>query len=1005
MAQIFAGPFCKKAGINQQMLLNPKSSLPHVSEVTKGLMLELLQTTKQHNIPWARLAEWAARLYSSEKPDIWGLRKSVVALNTRVSKLKKQRNYQPDLNALLAESFRLPMSKKPQSPQHNTDQEAGSTALARGSTSAARAYIPSKFTEQTISMVNDDLALELISWKRRHEQLEREAAKLRRRVEQYKPHNVRRREKRRDAKIASLQDKILHLQKQIKYRKRNTLKTQQSQVNYYKQKCAKLLKQKSEIENKCEHCEAREEENKALWQQNWDLEANAELREQNMQACAQKLTTFKDGKYSDEIRTCIMDLLAHNVSINQIDPVIRAVLKLSGVKCDRLPKHTVINDMLIESHAVAQCQLAEVLSKDGYNTLHTDGTTKYGHKYAGYQVTTEERTYTLGLRETADGTAQTELDTLNEILEDLSLAASASGKVSTEVGQKIIAQIKSTISDRASVEKCFNELLEQYRSDILPSVVEGWSDMSDGEQSAMSRMYNFFCGMHFITGMAEHTAEAIRLFESAESDTPSSGEAGAIRLIRTACKAFQRRADEKSGCPVHFTTYLRRHGIQKVPLANFRGNRFNIIFLNGARVFYLHKHILDFLSNCWGPQNKLLKAILEDASNELYIAGCRALGLIDKLVTGPLWRILESDIHILDVSSEYTQLLQFFTECSNDASQFLTGEKVPFPGTPINKDEIWAALVTPSSLDALVQQLLQAVFKSLELLAQRMLKDHLPGGKWEKVNDTTSRMETQSVSKTNTVSERDFAKFNRLLREKPHASTLALEAHILFSSNRTAEWLQEKNASEREILLQKARRLAPTHKKQFKMRLTEIHDQRRQALEKREEERRRREQKILLEKERLTNEIVVTGLWQTPDQVEGELSKLRTEKAKKDALKSQLKFRKTVLQQEYPDKGVYNFSKGRVQYSSKTLRENLLHLVHAAHNSPTPNTDITISLVGNSIEHRFVEDEKFVTYSGRIVSQVPGFPDWFNVVYDKEPGIVYTFKLMEDYRNGDLKIL
>ena len=107
--------------------------------------------------------------------------------------------------------------------------------------------------------------------------------------------------------------------------------------------------------------------------------------------------------------------------------------------------------MLIESHAVAQCQLAEVLSKDGYNTLHTDGTTKYGHKYAGYQVTTEERTYTLGLRETADGTAQTELDTLNEILEDLSLAASASGKVSTEVGQKIIAQIKSTMSDRASV--------------------------------------------------------------------------------------------------------------------------------------------------------------------------------------------------------------------------------------------------------------------------------------------------------------------------------------------------------------------------------------------------------------------------------------------------------------------------------------------------------------------------------------------------------------------------
>ena len=154
--------------------------------------------------------------------------------------------------------------------------------------------------------------------------------------------------------------------------------------------------------------------------------------------------------------------------------------------------------------------------------------------------------------------------------------------MSTEVGQK---QIKSTISDRASVEKCFNELLEQYRSNILPSVVEDWSEMS-----AMYRMYNVLCGMHNITGMAGHTAEATRL----------SGEAGAIHLIRTACKVFQRKADQKSGCTVNFTTYIRRHGIQKVPLANFRGNRLNIIFLNGARVFYFHKHILDFLSNCWG---------------------------------------------------------------------------------------------------------------------------------------------------------------------------------------------------------------------------------------------------------------------------------------------------------------------------------------------------------------------------------------------------------------------
>ena len=59
-------------------------------------------------------------------------------------------------------------------------------------------------------------------------------------------------------------------------------------------------------------------------------------------------------------------------------------------------------------------------------------------------------------------------------------------------------------------------------------------------------------------------------------------------------------------------------------------------------MFYLHKHMIEFLTRVWGSQNKLLKSVLDDANNDLYISGCRALGLIDKFITGPLWKILES---------------------------------------------------------------------------------------------------------------------------------------------------------------------------------------------------------------------------------------------------------------------------------------------------------------------------------------------------------------------------
>ena len=111
-----------------------------------------------------------------------------------------------------------------------------------------------------------------------------------------------------------------------------------------------------------------------------------------------------------------------------------------------------------------------------------------------------------------------------------------------------------------------------------------------------------------------------------------------------------------------------------------------------------------------------MKAILDDASNELYIAGGKALGLIDKLITGPLWRVMESDLHILDMSTYYTRLLQFLVNSSQDATEFFTGEAAPFSGVPIKKDEVWSALVTLSPLDHIVQQLLQPVLKSVEML-------------------------------------------------------------------------------------------------------------------------------------------------------------------------------------------------------------------------------------------------------------------------------------------------
>ena len=103
---------------------------------------------------------------------------------------------------------------------------------------------------------------------------------------------------------------------------------------------------------------------------------------------------------------------------------------------------------------------------------------------------------------------------------------------------------------------------------------------------------------------------------------------------------------------------------------------------------------------------------------------------------------------------------------------------------PVIKDAIWTALVTPFSHDPQVEQMLLAIIKTTELLLETVVSDHLPTRKAVDRNEF-ARLETLTVRKT---SEHDFA----TLWEKPYARTLALEAHILFSNNKTTAWLAMK---------------------------------------------------------------------------------------------------------------------------------------------------------------------------------------------------------------------
>ena len=65
------------------------------------------------------------------------------------------------------------------------------------------------------------------------------------------------------------------------------------------------------------------------------------------------ISTFSNGKYTDNVRQCIMSLLSLGVSTKRVDPVIRTVLHLADKSVGRLPSATTVKEMVIEAGIVS----------------------------------------------------------------------------------------------------------------------------------------------------------------------------------------------------------------------------------------------------------------------------------------------------------------------------------------------------------------------------------------------------------------------------------------------------------------------------------------------------------------------------------------------------------------------------------------------------------------------------------------------------------------------------
>ncbi|CAG2222466.1 unnamed protein product [Mytilus edulis] len=501
---------------------------------------------------------------------------------------------------------------------------------------------------------------------------------------------------------------------------------------------------------------------------------------------------------------------------------------------------------------------------------------------------------------------------------------------------EIIVTIKNMMTDRHIVNTSLKNLLEKWKSECLPLVIENYDTFNADMKKSLLDINHFKCNLHVLVNLGTQAEAALKEWAKTiiVSDTlPSDSFSHSTPdFIRASTKLCVPGADHKSGYGLLFNSYLESLTPPiKQNMSTFYGHRINVLFSMAASVFYHAKHIKEFIELYFDDkQNNLVSCVANYVNNNVYLAGCRALGIIDKLCTGPLWRQIEESKHILDLNNVWLNFYNFLDEFSKDSSDLLRG-KVIYPDYTI-KDEVYNSL-----------------FMDLVII--------FPGGKFSV--DSAENFEnlkniSRNVSTTNIISERDFANLDRLTREKPNANTIAVEGIILFTNNKTLQWLDSLNPDKKTEVFKIARENAPKMIKNYRKQKIVIKEKHIELLNKRKEENLRLQQNKMDELNKIRADVEkIGGEWKCQKAIDDNLNNIAKSK-KIEAVKAQIKFQRLILKKNPSDKAIFKFSIQGRQLELYELLENLTNLMQLS-GSPEKvqqSSEILTNLIIKSKEER-----------------------------------------------------
>ena len=74
------------------------------------------------------------------------------------------------------------------------------------------------------------------------------------------------------------------------------------------------------------------------------------------------VSKLSNGRYSDDIRTCIMELQGLEIPSSKVSEVIRSA-NIYKMNVEKLPKRTTVQNIIDEGHFLAKEQVSEAISE------------------------------------------------------------------------------------------------------------------------------------------------------------------------------------------------------------------------------------------------------------------------------------------------------------------------------------------------------------------------------------------------------------------------------------------------------------------------------------------------------------------------------------------------------------------------------------------------------------------------------------------------------------------